>query len=174
MTMAVFPKESFPKKAILQDMESNCGFLHRLDVPNSGLLLLATSYAAYYDLQLQLAAGQLIRDYLVLVHGVASHRSLLARLQRQAERSIAGGQGKSSCTKVLKIAKDIRDQSWRLSFQVEIGMKVRTWWILLLGNLVHTLRCLHFDALADCYGTTTSNSMPPGTCWAFSCLRALA
>lgn len=155
-------------------MESNCGFLHRLDVPNSGLLLLATSYAAYYDLQLQLAAGQLIRDYLVLVHGVASHRSLLARLQRQAERSIAGGQGKSSCTKVLKIAKDIRDQSWRLSFQVEIGMKVRTWWILLLGNLVHTLRCLHFDALADCYGTTTSNSMPPGTCWASSCLRALA
>eukprot|EP00438_Fugacium_kawagutii_P020940 Skav211831 [mRNA] locus=scaffold305:638288:639061:- [translate_table: standard] len=60
-------EEAFPGKAILQDTVHNCGFLHRLDVPNSGLLLVATSYGAYYDLQLQLAAGQLGRDYLVLV-----------------------------------------------------------------------------------------------------------
>lgn len=107
-----FAKEAFPNKAILQDVAHNCGFLHRLDVPNSGLLLLATSYQAYYELQLQLAAGSLQRDYLVLVHGVASLRDLGARVQRRGERSVAGGRGRPSHSKVVEIAKM---QSWELS-----------------------------------------------------------
>eukprot|EP00913_Durusdinium_trenchii_P032969 g30864.t1 len=39
-------------------MEANCGFLHRLDVPCSGLVMVAKSYEAYYDLLLQMNSGQ--------------------------------------------------------------------------------------------------------------------
>merc|ERR1712194_636340 len=45
------------------------GLLHRLDIPSSGLLLVAKRYEAYYDLKLQLNAGALIRDYVVVCHG---------------------------------------------------------------------------------------------------------
>jgi len=45
------------------------GFPHRLDVPSSGLVLAAKSYEAYYDLLLQLNAGAIMRDYVVLCHG---------------------------------------------------------------------------------------------------------
>eukprot|EP00438_Fugacium_kawagutii_P019422 Skav225313 [mRNA] locus=scaffold4899:87294:91313:- [translate_table: standard] len=38
------------------------GFLHRLDVPTSGLILVAKTVAAFYDLRLQLACGALQRD----------------------------------------------------------------------------------------------------------------
>ena len=93
-------------------MAHNCGFLHRLDVPNSGLLLLSTSYRAYYELQLQLATGRLQRDYMVLAHGVASLRDLRARVQRRGERSVAGGRGRPSHTKVVEI---VKMQSWELS-----------------------------------------------------------
>jgi len=54
---------------IVSDTTHHCGFLHRLDVPSSGLLLVAKTYTAYYDLQLQLNTGSLRRDYLVLLHG---------------------------------------------------------------------------------------------------------
>eukprot|EP00435_Cladocopium_sp_Y103_P053406 s256_g17.t1 len=51
------------------DVEHNYGFLHRLDVPSSGLILLARSYEAFYDLQLQLYSGLMVREYTVLCHG---------------------------------------------------------------------------------------------------------
>ena len=38
---------------ILRDEEVNYGFLHRLDVPSSGLILTAKSYEAYWSLRLQ-------------------------------------------------------------------------------------------------------------------------
>lgn len=92
----------------MQDTGHNRGFLHRLDVPNSGLLLVATSYGAYYDLQLQLAAGHLGRDYLVLVHGSAALRNLQARVSRRGDRSVAGGRGRPSQSQVVKISKTNR------------------------------------------------------------------
>merc|ERR1719198_1949977 len=56
------------KHSICIDAEHNCGFIHRLDVPCSGLILVAKTYEAYYDLVVQLNAGKIIRDYIVLCH----------------------------------------------------------------------------------------------------------
>ena len=51
---------------LAQDALHKYGFLHRLDMPSSGLILVAKTYEAYYDLRLQLNGGLLIRDYIVL------------------------------------------------------------------------------------------------------------
>ncbi|CAE7943022.1 unnamed protein product [Symbiodinium necroappetens] len=59
-------KGSWP---ILQSAQHDHGFLHRVDVPCSGLILFAKSFRAYYDLQVQLRAGEIRRDYCVLCHG---------------------------------------------------------------------------------------------------------
>ncbi|CAE6969760.1 unnamed protein product [Symbiodinium sp. KB8] len=53
------------RHGILRDAEHGHGFVHRLDVPGSGLVLFACGYEAYYDLKLQLALGQLERRYTV-------------------------------------------------------------------------------------------------------------
>lgn len=66
---------------ILWDPEFDFGFLHRLDVPSSGLILVATTYGAYYDLQLQLRSGMIGRDYVVLNHGWLKRRKVDARCQ---------------------------------------------------------------------------------------------
>ena len=57
------------QQRLLGDLKHRRGFLHRLDVPTSGLILVATTYQAYYDLQLQLVSGAMTRDYAVLGHG---------------------------------------------------------------------------------------------------------
>ena len=54
------------------------GFLHRLDVPSSGLILVATSYTAYYDLRLQLSTGMISREYIALCHGLLRNRQVTA------------------------------------------------------------------------------------------------
>lgn len=54
---------------ILGDPEHHYGFLHRLDVPSSGLILTAKTYKAYYDLLFQLNTDAIERDYLLLCHG---------------------------------------------------------------------------------------------------------
>ena len=69
---------------LLEDLQHRRGFIHRLDVPTSGLLLVATSYAAYYDMQLQLMARRMTRQYLVLCHGwlgmLGARRKIEARI----------------------------------------------------------------------------------------------
>ncbi|CAE8627387.1 unnamed protein product, partial [Polarella glacialis] len=66
---SLLPPHQWP---IVCDMEHGCGFLHRLDVPCSGLVVVAKTYEAYYDLWLQLNAGSMVRDYAVLCHGFVS------------------------------------------------------------------------------------------------------
>ena len=85
--------------SIHRDSEHAFGFLHRLDVPSSGLILSASTYSAFYDLQLQLACGRLLRDYVVLCHGHVPQRrkEVRARL-RLHDMASAGAQGKASCT----------------------------------------------------------------------------
>ncbi|CAE8596367.1 unnamed protein product, partial [Polarella glacialis] len=51
------------------DARHRFGFLHRLDVPSSGLVVAAKTYQAFFDLQLQLSTGLMVRDYVVLCHG---------------------------------------------------------------------------------------------------------
>ena len=60
---------SFKRHPIFNDEAHQRGFLHRLDVPSSGLILVASTYEAYYDLQFQLSLGMIIRDYTSLCHG---------------------------------------------------------------------------------------------------------
>ncbi|CAK9098870.1 unnamed protein product [Durusdinium trenchii] len=61
-----FPARRFP---IFEDASHQHGFLHRLDLPSSGLIAMAKSYQAFYDLMLQLHTGTMQRDYIVLCHG---------------------------------------------------------------------------------------------------------
>ncbi|CAJ1344376.1 unnamed protein product [Effrenium voratum] len=58
------------------------GFIHRLDVPSSGLILAARTWGSFYDLKLQLALGLLQRDYAVLCHGWRPDRSEIAAAVR--------------------------------------------------------------------------------------------
>eukprot|EP00913_Durusdinium_trenchii_P029478 g27631.t1 len=47
---------------LLSDSAFSHGFLHRLDVPTSGLILVAKTHRAFYDMRLQLASGLLKRE----------------------------------------------------------------------------------------------------------------
>eukprot|EP00929_Paragymnodinium_shiwhaense_P080076 TRINITY_DN41743_c0_g1_i2.p1 TRINITY_DN41743_c0_g1~~TRINITY_DN41743_c0_g1_i2.p1 ORF type:complete len:566 (-),score=96.11 TRINITY_DN41743_c0_g1_i2:509-2206(-) len=58
--------------AISDDPAWACGFLHRLDVPSSGLIVAAKTYAAYSDLTAQLNSGGMAREYVVICHGFVS------------------------------------------------------------------------------------------------------
>eukprot|EP00929_Paragymnodinium_shiwhaense_P057885 TRINITY_DN28991_c0_g2_i5.p1 TRINITY_DN28991_c0_g2~~TRINITY_DN28991_c0_g2_i5.p1 ORF type:complete len:660 (-),score=155.85 TRINITY_DN28991_c0_g2_i5:61-2040(-) len=68
---------------IAADSRHGCGFLHRLDVPCSGLIVVAKTYEAYYDLLVQLNLQTIARDYIVLCHGHMSPErwEICARLQ---------------------------------------------------------------------------------------------
>lgn len=75
--LSVFLKRLLPSLLSLRERR---GFLHRLDVPTSGLILVATSQRAYYDLQLQLSSRRIRRDYVVLVHGITRRGRIDARV----------------------------------------------------------------------------------------------
>ncbi|CAE8733389.1 unnamed protein product, partial [Polarella glacialis] len=70
-SLASFLRAALPRalRAMVEDVRHQRGLLHRLDVPSSGLVLAAKTYEAYFDLQLQLQTGSVIREYVVLCHG---------------------------------------------------------------------------------------------------------
>eukprot|EP00930_Biecheleria_cincta_P017219 TRINITY_DN13753_c0_g4_i1.p1 TRINITY_DN13753_c0_g4~~TRINITY_DN13753_c0_g4_i1.p1 ORF type:complete len:335 (+),score=26.31 TRINITY_DN13753_c0_g4_i1:133-1005(+) len=111
--------------SILRDRSLRHGFIHRLDVPTSGLILAAKSYHAYMRIHLQLAAGSMIRDYVILVHGwvAPSLRQLNVRVSWGADdRTTAAGQGKASTTH-LKARKHILRQTDALTLAI---VRIRT------------------------------------------------
>ena len=77
---------------ILSDSQRDFGFLHRLDVPSSGLLVVAKTFEAFHDLQLQLASGVLERYYLVLCHGWVPNtvKELTSQLSLEGRVSVPG------------------------------------------------------------------------------------
>ncbi|CAJ1333000.1 unnamed protein product [Effrenium voratum] len=86
---------------ILEDARHSCGFLHRLDVPSSGLILAAKTYEAFYDLQVQLHGGALRRDYVALCHGWASRaRVILAPVQVVQDAITSAGAGRPARSKM--------------------------------------------------------------------------
>ncbi|CAE7938800.1 TRAP1, partial [Symbiodinium sp. KB8] len=98
-----FVQGMFGRTPIFQDPGHNYGFLHRLDVPSSGLILVAKTYEAFYDLQTQLHAGEVGRDYTVLCHGwlPRSVREISASTWCEDDRpTLSGGRGKPSATQV--------------------------------------------------------------------------
>ncbi|CAK9067479.1 unnamed protein product [Durusdinium trenchii] len=81
----------------LRSADHDHGFLHRVDVPCSGLILFAKSFRAFYDLQVQLRAGEIRRDYLVLCHGwMPSDRSVEANIDTRGDPTRTGRLGKPS------------------------------------------------------------------------------
>eukprot|EP00439_Symbiodinium_sp_Y106_P073500 s2612_g13.t2 len=105
-TQALHPPRCWP---ILEDRSHSRGFLHRLDIPTSGLILTAKTHCAFYDLRLQLSLGQMKREYCVLSHGFAPFARSTIRCRvhwfgngRQAASIVAAaGRPASSKLKVL-------------------------------------------------------------------------
>ncbi|CAE7240558.1 EMB2654 [Symbiodinium sp. CCMP2592] len=95
------------QQSILRDSSFQFGFLHRLDVPSSGLVCVATTYAKYYALELQLRTGLLNRDYFLVSYGwwPLSLLEIRASLHWGLHTlSIAGGRGKPSASLVKVLA----------------------------------------------------------------------
>lgn len=69
--LSTFLGASIPGRFVklLQDPVRDRGFLHRLDVPSSGLITAARTYGAYYNLLAQLVAGIFAREYTVVCRG---------------------------------------------------------------------------------------------------------
>ncbi|CAE7833538.1 rluD [Symbiodinium sp. KB8] len=107
-TQALYPPRCWP---ILKDRSHSRGFLHRLDIPTSGLILTAKTHRAFYDLRLQLSLGQMMREYCVLSHGFApcARSTIRCRVHwfgngRQAASIVAAaGRPASSKLKVLGV-----------------------------------------------------------------------
>eukprot|EP00435_Cladocopium_sp_Y103_P009540 s3661_g2.t1 len=93
------------RRPIFRDRRATFGFLHRLDVPSSGLILAASSYTAYFDLRLQLAQGRILRDYLVLCHGFRASRVLAAAVTWSPGTAAPSraGRGKPSGSRVQRL-----------------------------------------------------------------------
>ncbi|CAE7682696.1 ylyB [Symbiodinium sp. CCMP2456] len=86
---------------IFHDAARDFGFIHRLDVPSSGLILAAKTYRTHSYLQLQLHTGVLLREYFVVSHGwlTPARRAISAALDDDAETTRAGI-GKAALTKL--------------------------------------------------------------------------
>eukprot|EP00929_Paragymnodinium_shiwhaense_P039430 TRINITY_DN20697_c0_g1_i1.p1 TRINITY_DN20697_c0_g1~~TRINITY_DN20697_c0_g1_i1.p1 ORF type:complete len:727 (-),score=97.37 TRINITY_DN20697_c0_g1_i1:612-2792(-) len=121
------------RPAIWFDDSHDFGFLHRLDVPSSGLILVAKTYEAYYDLRLQLHANRLVRDYLVLCHGWLTPRcrDIRSRLFYQGNSpTFSGRSGRPSHTS-LKVLAHVRRCGPALSL---IAIRIPT-------GRTHQIRC---------------------------------
>lgn len=77
----------------------------KVEVPE-GLIMCAKTYEAFYDLQVQLHAGQFCREYMVLAHGRLPMFVVQIQSQLVSSRgpSLCGGRGKWSCTNLQCLA----------------------------------------------------------------------
>ncbi|CAE8624875.1 unnamed protein product, partial [Polarella glacialis] len=112
------------------DAEHHYGFMHRLDVPSSGLVFTARTYEAYYDLAYQLTTGRLVRDYVVLCHGAIPQSCLKidARIRWSKDSPLPSSVsplGKPSIThmKVLAHASKGPDSFSLVAIRIETGRR---------------------------------------------------
>lgn len=99
---SVFPKNAFP---LVYNAEQNYGFLHRLDIPSSGLVLGGTSFEGYFYLRLQLDTHVVRREYVVVCrdHPPADLSEVIARVDMApdpSQRKSISDAGKPSRTQV--------------------------------------------------------------------------
>eukprot|EP00404_Azadinium_spinosum_P024100 CAMPEP_0180593864 /NCGR_PEP_ID=MMETSP1037_2-20121125/20471_1 /TAXON_ID=632150 /ORGANISM="Azadinium spinosum, Strain 3D9" /LENGTH=229 /DNA_ID=CAMNT_0022612259 /DNA_START=470 /DNA_END=1156 /DNA_ORIENTATION=- len=99
---SIFPRAAFP---LVWNAEHNYGFLHRLDIPSSGLVLGGTSYEGYYCLRLQLDTQRLRREYMVVCQGISPSTltEIVARVDvapDPSQRKSINESGKPSQTQV--------------------------------------------------------------------------
>ncbi|CAE8626271.1 unnamed protein product [Polarella glacialis] len=118
LQLSTFLQAALGKRfAIMHDEEHQFGFLHRLDLPSSGLVLAAKTYEAYYDLKVQLNAGEIARDYVILCHGWVKPclTDIKAKVYwRGLSPTSVGDQGKPSLTR-LKVTAHARHRATALS-----------------------------------------------------------
>ncbi|CAE7713835.1 yhcT, partial [Symbiodinium necroappetens] len=95
-----FLQEQVGPLPLAYDQTHSFGFLHRLDVPSSGLVLAAKTYEAFYEMQVQLAAGLIRRKYLAMAHGwMPCSREVLASVSwGGGHPTRSGASGKASKT----------------------------------------------------------------------------
>jgi len=89
-TQSVFSQTDHP---IVHDVRQNYGFLHRLDVPSSGLILVGTTFEGYHFMRLQLDTQRLQREYVVLCRGLGS--PALVRISARVDTAPDPSQRKS-------------------------------------------------------------------------------
>jgi len=64
-------RAALPWCSLARDAALDFGFLHRLDVPSSGLILCGTSFSGLFALRWQLDTYRIERQYIVFGHGLA-------------------------------------------------------------------------------------------------------
>mmetsp|Transcript_4166 Transcript_4166/g.13324 ORF Transcript_4166/g.13324 Transcript_4166/m.13324 type:complete len:238 (-) Transcript_4166:28-741(-) len=126
----LFPRDEFP---LPHWPDFDHGFLHRLDVPSSGLVLAGTTFEGYHALRLQLNTYALRREYFVVCQGV-----LPPGLQRvslgigstavRVRRSVADDCGKPAETYVRLQAQTAWSQSRRSAASrcTAVAIRIRT------------------------------------------------
>jgi len=91
------------------DADLNYGFIHRLDVLSSGLVLCGTSFAGLYEIQRQLSTHAINREYVVAVqnrvpHGLQEIRAKIDPAIMSREKSKVTEFGKPSMSYVTVLA----------------------------------------------------------------------
>lgn len=102
--LSAYLQALFPRcRKLFTNLGRSRGFLHRLDVPSSGLILVAKSHEAWYRLKVQAACGGIRRDYIALCHGwmSAGRQEISARVHWWPD----GRRGPSHVRKSGRLAK---------------------------------------------------------------------
>ena len=92
-----FVRQEFPLHYLPTLPEFQYGFVHRLDVPSSGLILVGNTFEGLYSLRLQINTFSISREYAVLCHGTtpASFTECNIPIDLVARRSLTGSQESS-------------------------------------------------------------------------------
>lgn len=103
---SVLPRDQFP---LVHTMELDFGFIHRLDVPSSGLVLGGTSLEGLFQLKWQLAVYSIQRQYVTVNHGHlgVSQVSVDFRIDAtgaESLRSVISDAGRPACTSLSLVA----------------------------------------------------------------------
>jgi len=102
---AALPRSKFP---LVHSSEFDFGFIHRLDVPSSGLIMSAKSFAGQALLRWQLDTYELEREYIVACHGpfLPTQRDIILRLSMDKDnaKSYVSAQGAPARTRVSCLA----------------------------------------------------------------------
>jgi len=126
-----FSAEDFP---LVHWADFDHGFLHRLDIPSSGLILCGTTMEGYYWLRLQLNTYRMAREYFVVCQGTIKpeHVSKVAvgigLTEVRVRRSMADTRGKPAETFVKVLSHDLPVLSSRcaLGCCTTVAIRIRT------------------------------------------------
>ncbi|CAE7027926.1 SDP1L [Symbiodinium sp. CCMP2592] len=150
-----FQRRSHP---IIMDAQHSRGFLHRLDIPSSGLVTCALTYKAFWDLQQQLVTGGFAREYVSLCYGWApvglQHIGVNIFWNRRESSLSKVGQGKTSVSDLKVVAHCARhgEALSLLLFSIRTGRRhqIRTQ----SAHLGHAVVCDGKYTAADTFNAT--------------------